>query len=498
MKILLVSPPIFDFYSSPHRTEPLGLLYIKKALEIKGHTVEIYDATASGKVKKLKTPDEFKYLEKYYCEDTAPFSLFSGYKRFGDSFNKICSYCHKNSFDIIGLSSLFSAYYPDVEELASQIRKVTKATVVIGGTAVNSLKEHHILESNADYFLSGCGTVSMPLFADTISGKTQLSQVPGLIYKNDGKIIRNSFSQSPPWFGDIIPDRSNLRIFRNRVTAQIIFSTGCRNNCTFCSIHKENSFSQRTLAHITEELQYLKNSGVQLVDIEDDDLFSDREHAIEIINVLKDFHKSGMKFTAMNGITAKNIVNIGHLLPEAGFIKLDLSLVCASETAASNIGRPHYLDDIEKINRSAGEKCEVEVFLIPGLPGTTLNETLSTIVHLNRLNIKCGLSPLYLVPGVTMFEKTGIPENLRLCRGSALYPFSDTERDNVASLLKISRFLNYFSTSKNDPLFDENLKYFKKSIKRNQWFRKSKDGMWRDSFQFSLDCSSVLEETLSL
>jgi radical SAM superfamily enzyme YgiQ (UPF0313 family) len=496
LKILLVSPPVFDFYSSPHRNEPLGLQYIKKALEIKGHVVEIYDAAVSGKVKKMKTPDEFSYLEKYYCEDTSPFSLFSGYKRFGDSFSKICMFCKQSNYDIIGISSLFSAYYPDVDKLASEIKKVSDALVVIGGTAVNSLKDSNITKSSADYLISGCGTVSMPQLVESLSGKIDLFEVPGLIYKKKGKIIRNKPSFDPAWLGNIIPDRAKFRNFRNKKTAQIIFSAGCRNHCSFCSIHKENRFSQRDKASIISELGFLGQQEVQLVDIEDDDLFSDRERALEIVEMLKDFKNLGMRFTAMNGITAKNIVNIAHLLPEAGFIKLDLSLVCASENISSEIGRPHRLKDIERIKAAVGGKCEIEVYLIPGLPGTTLQETLLTMVHLYKLRVKCGLSPLYLVPGVPMFEKTGIPENLRLCRGSALYPFSEKERDNIASLLKISRFLNYCSTAVKDYEFKENLNYFIKSTERNRWFAKTKDGKWVDSFSFSENYSNVLENIL--
>ena len=74
-KILLISPPIFDFYYTPGRKEPLGLLYIKTALDkINGVLADIYDCTLSGKVKKITTPDCYHYLQEIYREDVSQFA----------------------------------------------------------------------------------------------------------------------------------------------------------------------------------------------------------------------------------------------------------------------------------------------------------------------------------------------------------------------------------------------------------------------------------------
>jgi radical SAM superfamily enzyme YgiQ (UPF0313 family) len=491
MEILLISPPVFDFYSTSHRMEPLGLQYIKEALLNFGHRVELYDSTASGKVKHKKMPNELEYLLKYYEEDTSPFSLHSGYKRFGDSFSRIIKFINDGNFDIIGISSLFSAYHPDVEDLVKEIKKYSEIPVIIGGTAVTAQKEVLFENSSADFMISGCGTESMPLFADFIAGKLDIEKVPGLIYRKNGNILSNAPSTEPAWSKDIIPERENLRIFRKKKIAKTVLSSGCRNRCSFCSIHRDNKFALREITHIRKEFEYLKNIGTEIIDIEDDDIFSDPHFTEEVLKLLKEFHGSGIQFTAMNGLTAKNILPIADGLIEAGFLKLDLSLVTSSEKAISGMKRPHDLITIEKIVEVVKTRIEVEVFLIPGLPGTTLENTLETMIHLNKLKIKCGLSPLYLVPGVPMFESMGIPENLRLCRGSALYPFDSPERSNIASLLKISRFLNYSLTSASDPDFEENRNYFLKSLERKKWYKRTKTGEWTDSFEFTGDFSGI-------
>ncbi|MBO7126885.1 cobalamin-dependent protein [bacterium] len=485
MKILLIAPPVFDFYFTTHRMEPLGLLYIREALEKAGHDVTLYDAAFSGKVKRVATPPEFAYLDKFYEEDASPFSLHSGYKRLGGSFQKILDFIAKNDFDLIALSSLFSPYHPDVELLAVEIKKVTETPVCIGGTAVNAQKKKIAETTNADYLNCGNGAVTLPCLADAMSGKIGFEEVPGLIYRKEGEIIFNEPSLEPAWCGGLIPKREKLRWFRKKMIAKIIFSAGCRNRCAFCSIHRDNRLAFRDIPHIKAELEYLLSIGAEVVDIEDDDIFSNGEYTSQILDILEEMHSRGLCFTAMNGLTARNILPFAERLVPAGFVKLDLSLVSAEKGVAKGLHRPHGIAEIEEIIRRTEGKTEIEVFLIPGLPGTELVDTCSTLLHLNKLGVKGGLSPLYLVPGVPMFEEMGIPENVRLCRGSALYPFDDEKRADVASLLKISRFLNYSLEHKNDENYPEILNYFNESIRRKRWFRLGKDGIWRDSFGFT-------------
>ena len=487
MKILLVAPPVFDFYFTTHRMEPLGLLYIREASAKAGHDVALYDATLSGKVKRVATPPEFAYLDKFYEEDCSPFSLHNGYKRLGDSFLKIVEFIKENNFDFVALSSLFSPYHPDVELLAAEIKKVTNIPLVIGGTAVNAQKKKIAQTTNADYLNCGNGAVTLPLLADAIKGKIGFEKVPGLIWKKEGITVFNEPSFEPAWCGDLIPKRENLRYFRKKKIAKMIFSAGCRNRCAFCSIHRDNRLAFREIPNIKKELEYLLSIGAEVVDIEDDDIFSNGEYTTQLLDILEEMHWKGLCFTAMNGLTARNILPYSERLVTSGFIKLDLSLVSAEKSVAKGLHRPHGIAEIEEIIARTEGKTEIEVFLIPGLPGTELQDTCETLLHLNKLGVKGGLSPLYLVPGVPMFEEMGIPENVRLCRGSALYPFDDEKRANVASLLKISRFLNYSLEHKNDENYPEILNYFNESIRRKRWFRLGKDGIWRDSFEFSED-----------
>ncbi|HQQ50995.1 MAG TPA: cobalamin B12-binding domain-containing protein, partial [Spirochaetota bacterium] len=161
LKVLLCSPPVFDFYYSFHRSEPLGLLYIKAML--KQYTwldVDIYDARLKAKSKKLQTPDVFQYLHHIYIHDTSWFSLFYGYKRFGASFDRIAGLINEKKYDVVCISSLFTAYHHDVELLVKKIKEHSSAIVIVGGWAVWSMPTDE--KRYADVYVKGDGEVVLP------------------------------------------------------------------------------------------------------------------------------------------------------------------------------------------------------------------------------------------------------------------------------------------------------------------------------------------------
>ncbi|MGB5985745.1 MAG: radical SAM protein, partial [Desulfobacterales bacterium] len=65
-QILLIQPPIEDFYLTRKRTLPYGLACIAAALAQAGYSVEILDALASGKARPRPWPAEMAYLHPYY------------------------------------------------------------------------------------------------------------------------------------------------------------------------------------------------------------------------------------------------------------------------------------------------------------------------------------------------------------------------------------------------------------------------------------------------
>jgi hypothetical protein len=79
MKILLIQPPIQDFYQTSIRTQPIGLAYLAASLKNNGHEVGILDCQTETK-KSIPIPGELSYLRNFYpFNDRSPFKLYTGY-----------------------------------------------------------------------------------------------------------------------------------------------------------------------------------------------------------------------------------------------------------------------------------------------------------------------------------------------------------------------------------------------------------------------------------
>ena len=92
--ILLLQPPIRDFYLTAKRTVPYGLASIAAVLRQAGYSVVILDALATARSRKIQLPPEMSYLEPFYgTPDRSPFGLFHHYRHFGLSFEQISRQC---------------------------------------------------------------------------------------------------------------------------------------------------------------------------------------------------------------------------------------------------------------------------------------------------------------------------------------------------------------------------------------------------------------------
>ncbi len=88
--VLLIQPPIRDFYLTAKRTIPYGLASMAAALQADGFSVAIFDALATAKARVREWPEEMAYLSPYYGRpDRSPVALFHKYRHFGYSFDHI-------------------------------------------------------------------------------------------------------------------------------------------------------------------------------------------------------------------------------------------------------------------------------------------------------------------------------------------------------------------------------------------------------------------------
>ena len=160
MKIVLVQPPVRDFYDTDVRLQPIGLCSLKAVLgkflpEIK---VVVRDFHHGYGRRTIAIPSELAYLKPYYqFNDESPFSTFHHYWHFGASFEEIAETVAKERPDLVGISSLFSPYYREALECARVIKRATGAKILLGGSHVSAMPERMLSDPDVLHHPRGRG-----------------------------------------------------------------------------------------------------------------------------------------------------------------------------------------------------------------------------------------------------------------------------------------------------------------------------------------------------
>ena len=458
MKILLINPPIEDFYQTEIRQEPLGLEYLAAVLRQQGHQVKILDALASGKKRVIPLPPQLAYLQQFYPpDDLSPFKLFTRYRHFGLDFTEIRDEIIRFVPDLIGISANFTPYF----DMALGVARVCKSVfpnvpVVMGG--------HHVTAEPEDTLRKGCGVVDYLVLGEgevtlgelikalEASDISQLRHLAGIAFRNENQLRVN-----PPI--SFIEDLDALPFPVPEIPAKfkmILTSRGCPRRCSFCAIAKVMGYRwrRRSIESVIEEIRFAVQHGFDQIDFEDDNLTWDRQRAKELFRALiKDFKGQSKKvtFSAMNGLDTESLdEELIVLMAEAGFQWLNLPLVSSDSHVQRQIHRCQSQEKfVQVVNIAARNGLKVVAYLILGLPGDHVEQMLRDLVFLSELPVLLGPSIFYPPPGSAIYQYCLEQGYIRhgeyiLLRGTA-FPVETPafQRRDLVTLLRLVRVINF-------------------------------------------------------
>src|SRR5262252_2435680 len=194
MRVLLVQPPVQDFYDTDVRLQPIGLCYLKAAVKKHLPDVEVVikDYHAGSGRRTVAIPKELRYLTDYYSvADKSPFSTFHQYYHFGKSFDEIESEIAEIRPDVVGIASLFTPYYREVLEVAARVKKQTRAIVIVGGSHASAAPAALLSSPHVDFVIRGEGERPFVEFLRALRQQTSVERVPNLAYKKDDEFVLN-------------------------------------------------------------------------------------------------------------------------------------------------------------------------------------------------------------------------------------------------------------------------------------------------------------------
>ncbi|MGB7572555.1 MAG: radical SAM protein [Thermodesulfobacteriota bacterium] len=474
MKILLIQPPIQDFYRTSIRTQPIGLAYLAASLKNHGHDVEILDCQTEKK-KSIPIPAELSYLKDFYpFDDRSPFKLYTGYYHFGMSYEEIKQRIKDSKADVFGISSSFTPYHGEALGIARIIKQWDERKIVVMGGAHVSCDPKGVLQTPfVDYAVLGEGEVRFPQLLEQIKkGKVKNNvDIDGIGYRKDGEIqinplqnfIRDLDSLPHPARELLDLDRYPMRKKRSTM---IITSRGCPHGCAYCSAHlvMGTSFRTRTPEAILKEMmECQKQYGIRIFDIEDDNFTFDQQRAKQLMNlIIEKFGEEKIELSAMNGISFASLD--GELLKSmkrAGFHTINLSYVSTDPTTKERMRRPKTTTEFDEILEQAERfSLNVTAYAILGMPGQTIEEMVDTLIYLMGKKVLIGPSVYYPTPGTPLFErckKAGIlPPHLVQWRSSA-FPIETKEfnRVDLLTLFHLARVINFIKGKMDEKELEE-------------------------------------------
>lgn len=456
--ILLIQPPIRDFYLTSKRTMPYGLACIAAALVEEGFQVEILDGLASSRSRGLSLPEEMSYLEQHYGRpDRSPFALFHQFKHFGYSFEHLGKSARATDAPLVGISSLFTAYSDEALRTAEAVKAYHPGCkVVVGGHHPTALPERVLACRFVDYIVRGEGEVSMPLLARALlKGEGELRSVPGLVCRE------TKAATAPPAVMDRLEDQplpamGLLSHSHYRGRAVVMTSRGCPLHCSYCSMGAGSPlpYRRRSVTSVLSEIErWVNTHDATFIDFEDENLSLDRTWFLSLLEQLPAVLDSdAVELRAMNGLLPHSLDEVViRAMKSAGFRTLNLSVGSFSPAQLSRFNRT---DERAAFDRALdiAARCQLKAvgYIIVGAPGQSAQDSLADLLFLAQRRVLAGVSVFYPSPASADYERCQaedlLPDRLSLMRSSALPIDHRTSRLETVTLLRLGRVLNFIKS----------------------------------------------------
>lgn len=363
-KVVLIQPPLGRGMTKElfQPIFPYGLAHVATSLLNSQYDVEIFDIYAH----RWNRNEVLEKIKSFECE-------------------------------IIGITAM-STQYSYVKWMVEQLKKVTDATIILGGLLATYSSDIVLNNTGVDICVIGEGETTIVDLLDNIDN---LGDVAGIAYKDNGKIVRTGrreYMQDidglPRPDYDLFPmdiytktkfyvHDPTTKIFKRRLsfkTMGVLAGRGCPYNCRFCSKSFEG-LRLKSVDSIIEEIKYLKQKyGIEGIHFIDELLVVNKKRALELVRKL-----SALKLK-WDGQARVNTVDYDLLaeMKKAGCVAIGLGIESGSNEILRNMNKRITAEQSEQALKDAKRAgLHVKVQLVLAYPGEN-EKTISETVDLFR------------------------------------------------------------------------------------------------------------------
>lgn len=275
--------------------------------------------------------------------------------------------------------------------IAREVKQRSPETVIVFGGPQASCTARATLEfmPYVDFVNTGEGeNTVVPLFRCILRGEGDLSDVPGLHYRKEGKLCQNDqpvplsdLDELPMWDPRLLLPQSPEELARKDYFMPIDVGRGCPYSCTFCctSFFWRRVYRLKSPERIVAEIRYLHDTYGITSFMFSHDAFTINKKLVE--QVCDKILESGLKITwrcsaRLDCITEDLILK----MQQAGMVHLELGVETGSPRMQKIINKNLDLDKARKVVSFLLErKLRVGLFFMYGFPQETeedLNQTI--------------------------------------------------------------------------------------------------------------------------
>ncbi len=384
MKVLLVNPVTRNVsLSSPD----LGLGYLAAALQKEHHQASILDCV-NAKM----------------------------------TFDQFADYVAVLDVDVIGLRVFSTDLFSAKKSVEIVRAKLPYVKIILGGAHPSAFPEQTLQYfTEADFAIRGEAEKGLADLIRYLSNPEiiQLENIPGLIWRDNGKIKCNPplFAQdldalgSPEW--DLInpcdyPFQTSY-FTRSKIVAPLIMTRGCPYHCTFCSCRAVTGHKIRahSVPFIINQIKFLQSKfGIKEVCFIDDNFLALKDPVTELCEQIIE-QKIDIKWSCF-GIRLDLVEEqVLRLMEKAGCYLITVGIESGSQRILDHMKKKLTIELVEKKLQLIKTKTSIKVIgnFILGYPVETEEDIRKTIRFARNLPLYgANFFPFHPTPGTKIFD----------------------------------------------------------------------------------------------
>ncbi len=332
---------------------------------------------------------------------------------FMESINRIIK---NNDILLVGITTFVGKFICNAQKITEYIKsRYPRIPIVWGGPLTSTLPGACLTEGKADYIVFFNGEEPLRLLIEALRDKSEKDNIPNIGFLKNGVPFFTKQENNPFIYSDVLDwklfgDFINVR--QIPYLAYLFTSRGCPYGCRFC-YHQMGAVKHlrkclfRTAGSVIKEVEYLnKNFDINVFTIGDDNFFSNKKRAIEILAGIRE-----MGCYIEQAVGTFNDFNDEVILNLKGICQ---TIICSIETTSESllelINKPINLNSIPKINQKLTQAGinTIHSFMF-GLPGETDEDRRAAVelmVQLKKINPYVRAVPYFFtpLPGTPMIE----------------------------------------------------------------------------------------------